>query len=127
MRLTGQLPQHPDNHWGTVTSLNNTQLVALDYFAGFGATLGVNDLSLRQGGLFDIASSWQTPHLSHRKGTSVDFDGTACLDPNLGGGCSGGTLRVDKQFIGRRCLERGRGFLLPEYKFTANFRTSENI
>jgi hypothetical protein len=113
-RLTGQTPAHRDNHWGTTNALEIIQLVALDFFATFGATLGINDLSLRTGGLFDIRGDWSPPHKSHRTGTSVDIDRTACFDPRLEGGCSRGTLNVAKDFIRRQCAFRGQGFLVPE-------------
>jgi len=37
-------------------------------------SLGVNDMSLVNGGLFDIDADWDTPHNLHRSGTSVDID-----------------------------------------------------
>ena len=125
LRLTGQLfngqPLHTDNHWGSAYTLSAIQLVGLDFFADFGATLGLNDLSLRQGGLFDIAGTWTTPHDSHRKGTSVDIDGIACVDPNLAGGCSRGTIAVNKIYIGQRCGVRGNGWLAKEPQIHCEF------
>lgn len=121
LRLTGQLPQHPDNHWGTPSTVNNVQLVALDYFADFGATLGINDLSLPQGGLFDIAGNWMPDHKWHRKGTSVDIDRVACVDPSLQGGCSRGTIPVDKNYIGKTCGIRGNGRLAKEIPIHCEF------
>ena len=113
-RLTGARAAHPDNHWGTMDTTTNIQLVAFDFFAVFGATLGMNDLSLRTGGLFDIDGGWLPPHASHRKGTSVDIDPAACIDPNLEGGCSRGTVRVPKDFIAQQCADHGKGFLVRE-------------
>ena len=89
-RLTGQTTLHPDNHWGTEDTLNNIQLVALDFFEASDASLRINDMSLPLGGMFDICGTWNpsdtcppvTPrdkgHVSHRKGTSVDIGRTAC-------------------------------------------------
>jgi murein endopeptidase len=37
-------------------------------------TAGVNDMSLANGGLFDICSDWETAHSSHRDGIDVDID-----------------------------------------------------
>ena len=139
-RLTGDTPAHTDNHWGTADTLRpdgtmlagivtNTQLVALD-FLEFScvtracATLGINDMSVAQGGVFDICGTWHQEdtcrdprvggHISHRTGTSVDIDQTACLDPNLRGECltpPGGPPRVPARFIRQACLHRGQGRL----------------
>ncbi|MBI4667999.1 MAG: hypothetical protein HY747_02255 [Elusimicrobia bacterium] len=45
--------------------------------------LGINDMSLPRGGLFDICSDWQIPHRGHRRGTSVDIDrnGEVLVEP----------------------------------------------
>lgn len=112
-RLTGRTDTHPNNHWGTPSAITNIQFVTLDFFDVFGATLGINDLSLRFGGLFDINGTWNPPHVSHRKGTSVDINRMACVDPNLQGVCSA-TISVARDFIERRCFGRGRGTLLRE-------------
>ncbi|MCI0372775.1 MAG: hypothetical protein L0214_15690, partial [candidate division NC10 bacterium] len=123
-RLTGQTTTHPDNHWGTPDTVTNIQLVALDSFEIFAATLGINDLSLRQGGMFDICGTWNPAdtcppltvgprggHHWHRTGTSVDIDRTACVDPELQGGCGRGTISVPRRFIGERCDLQGQGWL----------------
>lgn len=113
-RLTGGRPGlHTDNHWGTSDTVTNIQLVAFDFFELFNATLGINDLSLTAGGLFDINGTWTPPHDWHRTGTSVDIDRTACVDPGLRGACSQ-TVSVPRDFIGRRCDVRGGGFLARE-------------
>jgi hypothetical protein len=118
--LNGQLPVHPDNHWGTPNTVDNIQLVALDYYAEYGVKLGINDLSLLQGGLFDISGEWKPSHFLHRKGVSADIV-QACLDPNLQGGCPGGAVSANKVFVGKRCSARG-GRLLPEGPIHCEFR-----
>ncbi len=88
--------------------------------------LGINDMSLPLGGLFDIYHNWHPPHNSHRKGTSVDIDrcawkdggieegGVAAEDPcGLSLGYPGGFVRVDRKEIEKLCNQRG-GRLLPE-------------
>jgi hypothetical protein len=112
-RLTGQTGTHPDNHWGTPNTVANIQLVALDLFDVFEATLGINDMSLPLGGLFDINGTWKPPHSSHRKGTSVDIDRTGCVDPNLDGGCRQ-ILTVPRVFISDRCLFHGTAGMVRE-------------
>jgi len=133
-RLTGQTSTHPDNHWGTPNVVSNTQPVAFDYLEhscntlGTCATLGINDMSLRQGGLFDVCATWDpgstctidgrsaTGHRSHRIGTGVDIDREACLDPNLSGGCSS-RLSVRRDFIEAACERRGRARMANEPTF----------
>ena len=126
--LTGQTPEHPDpdNHWGTTGTVTNIQRVALD-FLQFScetlracATLGINDMSLHLGGVFDICGTWHPEntcprarmggHFSHHTGTSVDIEQTACLDPNLRGQCLA-RPSVSSRFIRRACLANGQGRL----------------
>ncbi|MEK7287395.1 MAG: hypothetical protein AAB091_02375, partial [Elusimicrobiota bacterium] len=39
-----------------------------------GQALGINDMSLVFGGLFDVNHDWKPPHNLHRVGRSVDVD-----------------------------------------------------
>jgi hypothetical protein len=131
-RLTGRTTTHPDNHWGSSHTIDSIQLVAFDFFERFQATLGINDLSLRQGGLFDIKGDWKPlerdeeqkrlkqGHLAHRKGRSVDIDRTACVDPNVLGTCST-TINVPKDYIEERCGFRGQGVLAKEDNLHCEF------
>lgn len=95
----------------------------MDFFGLFGAKLGINDMSLRQGGLFDICGTWNPTdgctitrldgttakitkgRSGHRTGTSVDVDRSACFDPNLLGGC--GKFDVNKVIFQVLCKNRG--------------------
>lgn len=83
-RLTGQTPEHPDNHNGTAFTVVRTILIALDYLEATTTTLGINDMSLPLGGLFDVSGRWQEDtnfpgcrvtrgHCGHREGKSVDI------------------------------------------------------
>ncbi len=75
LRLTGgEETIHPDNHYTTVYAMTNTWLIAETYYELTETTLGINDMSIRWGGLFDINGNWSTPHLSHRTGEDVDID-----------------------------------------------------
>lgn len=113
-RLTGSIPgRHTDVHWGTLMTTNNIQRLALDFFEAFEATLGINDLSLPAGGIFDLGGTWSPPHSWHRTGTSVDIDPRACFDPAVTGACSQ-TIPVQKRFIGEKCDQYGGGFLARE-------------
>jgi hypothetical protein len=112
-RLTGQTALHNANHWGTLTTTDNIQRLALDFFAILDATLGINDVSLPSGGIFDIAGNWSPPHFWHRTGTSVDIDRRACADPGAAGACAQ-TIQVPIPFIAQLCAQYGSGFLAPE-------------
>jgi hypothetical protein len=74
---TGVTSQHKLNHNGTPTINANIGTVAKMYFNGSktsGQRLGINDMSLPLGGLFDINNNWTKPHTLHRQGNSVDID-----------------------------------------------------
>ncbi len=75
-RFTGRTNTHPDNHYGTQNSIDNTVGLAFDYFDLHKETLGINDMSLEKGGLFDTAGNWNSKpgHSRHRVGKSVDID-----------------------------------------------------
>ncbi len=75
LRLTGgEGTVHPDNHYTTIYAMTNTWLIAETYYEQTGTTLGINDMSIRWGGLFDINGNWNNPHMSHRRGEDVDID-----------------------------------------------------
>lgn len=73
-RLTGVTSAHTSNHYGLNTTNAATTSIANSFMATENATIGINDMSLREGGIFDIRGNWGAPHRSHRKGTSVDID-----------------------------------------------------
>jgi hypothetical protein len=73
----GVTSQHTLNHNGTYTLLTAIPAVANAYFANqstSGDQLGINDMSLPIGGLFDIKNNWVPSHGMHRSGNSVDID-----------------------------------------------------
>jgi len=77
-RLTGATGSHPGNHYGTPETTTRIAAIATDYFEATGIAIGINDMSLERGGLFDIGPPygpfWSTPHKRHRTGRSVDVD-----------------------------------------------------
>ncbi len=88
--LIGGRAEHPDNHYGTpgmvalVSALADSlarRKVAFDSLpdtirraSRFPAKLGVNDMSLALGGLFDWRATWAPPHDEHRTGQNADID-----------------------------------------------------
>jgi len=51
-----------------------------EFYLSTETRVGVNDMSLAGGGLFDICGQWIPPHHCHRTGEAVDID-----TGNLGG------------------------------------------
>jgi hypothetical protein len=74
-RLTGANTKHPLNHYGTPYTNFAVDEWASSYQLFTGYSLGINDMSLAWGGLFDIDGNWLEPHILHRTGNSVDIDG----------------------------------------------------
>lgn len=74
-KLIGATAQHHDNHYAIPAVISAIPKIAADYQAAFpGAPdLLINDISLRQGGIFDINGDWKTPHVTHRHGYQVDM------------------------------------------------------
>jgi hypothetical protein len=73
--LVGETTTHPINHFGTATAIANLPLIASDYLAMFpgSAKLRFNDMSVSQGGKFEIAGDWGNgSHAEHRVGRNCD-------------------------------------------------------
>jgi hypothetical protein len=63
---------HPGSHFGTPFVVLSMQSIASQY-APSHRTIGINDMSLIYGGVFDINGDWvENNHAAHRKGLSVD-------------------------------------------------------
>jgi hypothetical protein len=74
--LVGETTTHPINHFGTATAIANLPLIASDYLAMFpgSAKLRLNDMSVSQGGKFEIAGDWGNgSHAEHRVGRNCDI------------------------------------------------------
>lgn len=72
---------HVDNHFGVASFVFKLQALGTAYFLHYmnqpAPRLRFNDMSLTEGGLFDVSNNWQpTPlgHFEHRIGVSVDVD-----------------------------------------------------
>jgi hypothetical protein len=72
-RLVGATTDHKVNHYGTSDLRQSVKAIGEDYFVTENATLGINDMSLVWGGLFDIDHNWAFPHRLHQTGRSVDI------------------------------------------------------
>lgn len=73
--FTGAIPnRHTANHFGTPQALEAFQEFADSVSVWIGEPLGINDISLADGGLFDVGlASWEIPHGYHRRGTHADI------------------------------------------------------
>lgn len=132
-RLTGSLAAHPSNHFLTSPALIATSAVVDDFLDEFQATLGLNDMSLEGGGLFDVGPTvkhpewelWQTPHGLHREGRSVDVDqcalSTIANNPNRQGSCDSGWITVPKPRFKEIC-ELWGGSLVIESTIHCEFK-----
>jgi hypothetical protein len=66
--------RHTDNHYGTPAALAAFRQFADSLHQWIGEPLGINDISLEQGGLFDVGGrQWDLPHGYHRRGTHADI------------------------------------------------------
>lgn len=66
--------RHVANHYGTPAALAAFSQFADSLNEWINEPLGINDISLPQGGLFDVGgTSWDIPHGYHRQGTHADI------------------------------------------------------
>jgi len=76
--LTGTTQVHPVNHYGTNTAVTNLPLIASDYRSAYptAANLPYNDISLINGGKFEIPGNWNAAadHQEHRMGINCDIN-----------------------------------------------------
>ena len=78
VRYTGATGDHGSNHHGTPELHHMVREMALMYNIeaddAVKGSIGLNDMSLELGGVFDIAGAWERPHSRHRFGTDCDID-----------------------------------------------------
>jgi hypothetical protein len=118
-KCPGTLIQHLENHYGTDFLVDSLQVAVFDFFrwsktpegGGEYLVLGINDMSLAMGGLFDICGNWQPGHTFHRVGASVDIDRTAVLFEEPTRTVTLSTYQIDQL---TRFMERRGGSRYPE-------------
>uniref|UniRef100_A0A7C3KBG3 Uncharacterized protein n=1 Tax=Oscillatoriales cyanobacterium SpSt-418 TaxID=2282169 RepID=A0A7C3KBG3_9CYAN len=75
--LTGATTTHPANHFGTALAVANLPQIANDYKAVYPTSADVefNDMSLINGGKFEIPGSWSetASHQEHKLGKNCDI------------------------------------------------------
>jgi len=72
--LVGATSIHGDNHNGTPTFNGMLTTLADSYAAAFpGQRVAYNDMSLPQGGVFDLGANWRPSHFEHRFGQNCDM------------------------------------------------------
>ncbi len=99
--LVGSRAIHPSNHFALSTVINSLVSVADGYYSQVAQQLLFNDMSLVQGGLFEINGNWTTPHQFHRLGRNCDISlpSGGKFDENTGN-WSGGHA---EHRVGRNC------------------------
>jgi hypothetical protein len=73
--LIGDTNTHRENHYGTPRTLEALRNIGDEWvrlYPNPNDRVGINDMSLEWGGLFDIHSTWAPPHDYHRTGENVD-------------------------------------------------------
>jgi hypothetical protein len=122
-RLTGETNAHLHNHFLASEAFGIFSVVS-DFYDEFSATLGLNDMSLQLGGLFDILGQWTSPHSLHREGRSVDIDRCALSvvenNPNEQGSCPNGWIQVPRMALRHSCEDWG-GRLVIEATYHCEF------
>jgi hypothetical protein len=78
-RYTGQTVSHPVNHYGPVEMHFFLRDLAQEYNErvadpALQGSLGLNDMSLRMGGIFDLHGDYKRPHRQHSFGVACDID-----------------------------------------------------
>lgn len=86
--LTGDLPEHLDNHYFSPAAMVKIINLAHAYLydPDFGKPLIINDSSLEKGGVFDIKQDWtylSNMHGGHRVGVVVDINNYHVPNPDF--------------------------------------------
>ena len=76
----GATSEHEKNHFGTDLLVEKLKELADTAHSRDSYNLRVNDMSLMDGGPFDIWNNWDTPHQDHREGISADVSSIALND-----------------------------------------------
>jgi len=73
-KCLGRPIRHASNHWTSAETLSRAAGALIEFNNETGIRVGVNDMSLSSGGLFDICGNWRPGHACHRDGNSIDID-----------------------------------------------------
>lgn len=72
--------EHTRNHHGRTGLVRSVRAIARSLVETTGILPRINDMSLPQGGLFDVNNTWGSPHRTHRTGRDVDIGFTGVQD-----------------------------------------------
>ncbi len=102
-----------NNHYGTPTLNGALENIASDYITAYqGVRIRINDMSLPNGGKFDINGSWGGSHSSHRCGKNADISARGINES--------GTL-VELNLIKMRAIIRNRTGINPLFHNPPHF------
>lgn len=106
-KLIGDKPIHKRNHYGTKSTTDKLKILADSAYADSAWVLQYNDISLIDGGPFDVSTAyvWNTPHQHHREGRNVDMRPVASNKDS-----------VDVQWLQRFVEKKLKGTVKEEYK-----------
>lgn len=129
LRFSAGGSAHPQSHFIKPGNAANIFGIANGIFDLYQATVGLNDMSLPQGGLFDIGppkyTFWSRPHNLHREGNSVDIDHCALSlisnNPNSRGDCPAGWVSISRRRLINLC-DNNNGTLVNEASFHCEFQ-----
>lgn len=97
--LSGGNTSHSANHFVSSATAAGLTSAAAQYFSSTQAAIGMNDMSLALGGMFDVKLKWTPPHGLHRVGRSVDVDRCAIK--------SNTSILVDQKSLDKIMLDQG--------------------
>lgn len=117
--LIGTTSTHPANHFGTSQTNSAVNAILQTYWNEFSACaqyqpVGVNDMALHHGGLFDYQATWQPPHHTHHRGRAVDFR----CKPNLANSVIHHPYSISR-FL-QICRDNGLPYAIHEAPGTSN-------
>lgn len=69
----GATSVHPESYYGRPALLGALTELARLFRQETGRSLGFNDMSLVDGGVFDLSQDWRKPHCGHRYGVNADI------------------------------------------------------
>ncbi len=74
MKVRGDKDKHPEGYYGTADTIATLKKIAEEYYGLSDRILSINDISLPNGGLFDLGSDWTPSHHEHRTGRDADIN-----------------------------------------------------
>ena len=126
LELTGATSEHPDGLWGTQGTLEAFYELAKNFHDAQDkhnkalksgtpsfpewtpiVKVGLNDIALEDGGIFDLGKNWQGSHFTHSKGQGGDFNRFKQYESQTGIDCDGGAVNLQIWYL-QTLIELGK-------------------